>query len=175
MNNILHYCGHNFNIPLSTIVQFFMMFPILIFCQFQEIFILAKLTYFWWSAGVCIVVEFKGLQAQQKWETEGWIKNLAIHAEWTGLGFQPTKRWWNTIKVIIELFQFHNIERIHFLNKGIGKCRNRQSEEFVIISAMRSFHLRKEQAVYCWMAESMSIVNCQMTLSRFHRTKDHDN
>ena len=33
----------------------------------------------------------------------------------------------------------------------------------------------KEQAMYCGMAESMSIVNCLMTISRFHRNMDHDN
>jgi hypothetical protein len=41
-------------------------------------------------------------------------------------------------------------ERIHFLHKSVGKwCINRQSGEFVIISAMRSFYSCKEQAVYC--------------------------
>ena len=40
-------------------------------------------------------------------------------------------------------------ERILFLHKSVGKCINRQSEELVIISAMRNFYSRKKEAVYC--------------------------
>ena len=39
-------------------------------------------------------------------------------------------------------------DRMQFLHKSVGKCINRHSGEFVILSTVRSFYSRKEQAVY---------------------------
>ena len=78
-------------------------------------------------------------------------------------------------KLSLSLTPFDFYERIQFLHKSVRKCINRQSGEFVILSAMRKFYSRQEQAAHCWMAESLSMLKFQMTLSWFHRNIDQDN